>query len=175
MYNLLLTLIVFFVLSSSFSLAHHENKSSSYKKSSYYKIAEDLIDGELKDGMKLTVLEKNVLTKFRNGVRQPSSKIKHFVSALGKHKCVSASKTANIKTWPIKSSSGEWYEFTCKNNDPKKLGPAKMNNNKMTKPGKVVTKPSTKPGKGKVKNDMVTPGKKNNNSKNPKKLNPSNK
>ena len=171
---------LFVLLSLSFNLTYAQNKNAIssyskyiyYNKSSYFKIVEDLIKGELKKGMKLSNAEKAVLTKFRDGKRQPSSKIKHLISALGKHKCVSISKTASLKAWPAKSSIGKFYEFECNSTTAKKLGPAKKDNNKMTKPGYVVTKPSTKPGKGNVKDDKLTKGKKNNNSKNPQKLGP---
>ena len=188
---------LFVLLSLSFNLTYAQNKNaissyskySYYNKSSYFKIVEDLIKGELKKGMKLSNTEKAVITKFRDGKRQPSSKIKHLISALGKHKCVSISKTASLKAWPAKSSIGKFYEFECNSTTAKKLGPAIKDNKKVTKTGTVITKPgtvSTKPSnkKGKMKLDLdkkdkkkpidnkLSKNKKEIQSKNPKKLNP---
>ena len=175
----IISLLVFLSMTLNLSFAHHENAISSYGKSSYYGIVEDLIKGEIKKGMKLTNTEKAVITKFRDGKRQSSSKIKHLISALGKHKCISISKSASLKAWPVKSSVGKFYEFECNSNGAKKLGQAKKDNSKMTKPGAVVTKPGsvvtkpfTKPGKSKVKDEKLTKGKKNTKSKNPQKLGP---
>ena len=122
----------------SLSLGFSKSKSIPSNDFSYLKIVEDLKDGQLKKDMTLTRKEVSVLKKYAKGKKQSTRNLKFLVSAIGKHRCISAPKTPHkLKKWPLKADVATWFEFDSRGCDKVSTKPGKKPN--LPKP-----KPSTK-------------------------------
>ena len=104
----------------AFSPVNAEKKSKiKFKKDSYHQICLDLQDKILKPGKSLNRSESKAIgdyLKAKKIKRLKKRNLKHFESAIKKHRYISFTKLSkkkgnNLKKWPKKTDVGSWYEI----------------------------------------------------------------
>ena len=114
LFYILLTAVI------AFSPIHAEKKSKiKLKKDSYHQICLDLQDKVLKPGKSLNRSESKAIEgylKAKKVNRLKKRNLKHFESAIKKHRYVGFTKLSkkkgnNLKKWPKKTDVGNWYEI----------------------------------------------------------------
>ncbi len=112
--SILLTAVI------AFSPMHAAKKNNSKaKKDSYHQICLDLQDKVLKPGKSLNRSESKAIGDYLNAKKVSRLKkrdIKHFESAIKKHRYISLTKLSkkkgnNLKKWPKKTDVGKWYKI----------------------------------------------------------------
>ncbi len=112
--SMLLTAVI------AFSPMHAAKKNNAKaKKDSYHQICLDLEDKVLKPGKSLNRSESKAIgdyLKSKKVKRLKKRNLKHFESAIKKHRYISLTKLSkkkgnNLKKWPKKTDVGKWYKI----------------------------------------------------------------
>jgi len=106
------------------------------KKKSYLVLTKAVANGELKPGKKLTRSEKRVIKAFISGNKLRTRDLKHFESALVKHKNVRVKRNApvfgrkklHLINFPEQNDVGNWYILKPGKRNSKTIKSSRNNN-----------------------------------------------